>query len=526
MSTDPLPVINRHREAPDEVSAAEEKEYRDYRETTDLREPYRIPPIFLKNTKKFKAPHLITSETPLLVFINAKSGGHVGPHLAGILSRALGTAQVFDVSKDRPGPVLATLWQNLKSSQDEGDERASVILENLRIVVAGGDGTATWVLGEIAKLKLDPEPPLAVMPLGTGNDLSVSFGWGKAFQWSWVRTIAQQYRTLKRYHEAEVKSLDRWHLSIESSSSSPDVFEDTPHSLLPLPETPKKVQGHFWNYFSIGLDAEAAHSFHELRESRPWLASGRLMNQAWYGWFSCTSGWFCGAPSLTPQVKLRVRGGPAGNAWREIPIPSSIRAIVFLNLQTYGGGRDIWGLADKTNLTRKGLKEPIFNDGAIEIVGLHSGWHTAVVMGQLNARIHAKRLAQCSEVDMDLAAAQYDGDVKGMESRRRRKSHKTYMQIDGEPWEQEIPVVNGGGGEEVGVKRGVVVVDVNGESDDHGEEEESVAPLKVRISLEGQSKVLMNLKDIQGNKKVRSLIRRNSILSRLNPSSILGGGLI
>jgi diacylglycerol kinase (ATP) len=50
------------------------------------------------------------------------------------------------------------------------------------------------------------------------------------------------------------------------------------------------VSGCFWNYFSVGLDAEAAYGFHRLREEKPWAASSRLANQAWYSFFSCTSG--------------------------------------------------------------------------------------------------------------------------------------------------------------------------------------------------------------------------------------------
>lgn len=49
-------------------------------------------------------------------------------------------------------------------------------------------------------------------------------------------------------------------------------------------------QGMFWNYFSVGLDAKAAWSFHSLREEKPALASSRAANQFWYSAFSCTSG--------------------------------------------------------------------------------------------------------------------------------------------------------------------------------------------------------------------------------------------
>lgn len=46
--------------------------------------------------------------------------------------------------------------------------------------VAGGDGTVGWVLGclgELHKQGSESVPPVGIIPLGTGNDLSRSFGW-------------------------------------------------------------------------------------------------------------------------------------------------------------------------------------------------------------------------------------------------------------------------------------------------------------------------------------------------------------
>lgn len=78
-----------------------------------------------------------------------------------------------------------------------------------------------------------------------------------------------------------------------------------------------------------------------------------------------------------------------------------------VRVQTYSGGRDIWGLHDDSDKpqrpeeVRKHFKKPIFDDGEIEVVGLRSGWHTWAVLSQLSRRVHGERLGQGSEVVVD-----------------------------------------------------------------------------------------------------------------------------
>ncbi len=101
--------------------------------------------------------------------------------------------------------------------------------------------------------------------------------------------------------EATPVDLDCWRVTIDLPSR--DLLGHVPHSLSADPSTSgrdsgggaggdggARLQGMFWNYLSVGLDAKAAFGFHSLRERKPYLTVGRMTNQLWYSVFSCTSG--------------------------------------------------------------------------------------------------------------------------------------------------------------------------------------------------------------------------------------------
>lgn len=57
-------------------------------------------------------------------------------------------------------------------------------IPNIFFVIAGGDGTICSVLNYIKTLPRwkNINPPAAILPLGTGNDLSRSLGWGGSIE--------------------------------------------------------------------------------------------------------------------------------------------------------------------------------------------------------------------------------------------------------------------------------------------------------------------------------------------------------
>ncbi len=332
------------------------------------------------------------------------------------------------MTRYQPGAVLKQLWSTLE--RHSGDENAAYIKSHLRIIVAGGDGTITWVLGCIADLGLSPAPPVGILPLGTGNDLSINLGWGKKFNESWVH---EKYidGTFAKYRNAAVQKVDFWDMTM--TVPDPSFYGDLPNPISRDACDSTLTRARFWNYFSIGVDAEASYNFHNLRENNPCLASSRSINQMWYGVFTCGTGWFCGGVRPIDRfASIKIKES-SSDEWKELTVPSSISAIILLNLQTYGGGRDIWGVKNKKNLAKKQFKPPSCDDGLIEVLGFKNGWHTAMVMGEVNSSsIHAKRLAQCNAIELTIRS-------------RNDRGQQVYMQMDGEPWKQKVPVCHTGG---------------------------------------------------------------------------------
>ncbi|GAA0145305.1 kinase [Lithospermum erythrorhizon] len=114
---------------------------------------------------------------PVIVFINSRSGGQLGGELLVTYRTLLNKNQVIDLGEKAPEKVLHQLYFNFDKHHKNGDNLAAQIQKKLRIIVAGGDGTAGWLLGVVSDLKLAHAPPIATVPLGTGNNLPFAFGW-------------------------------------------------------------------------------------------------------------------------------------------------------------------------------------------------------------------------------------------------------------------------------------------------------------------------------------------------------------
>ncbi|XP_028023359.1 diacylglycerol kinase eta isoform X6 [Balaenoptera acutorostrata] len=188
-----------------------------------------IPPIALNSTDSdgFCRATFSFCVSPLLVFVNSKSGDNQGVKFLRRFKQLLNPAQVFDLMNGGPHLGLR-LFQKF---------------DNFRILVCGGDGSVGWVLSEIDKLNLNKQCQLGVLPLGTGNDLARVLGWGGSYD-----DDTQLPQILEKLERASTKMLDRWSIM---------TYElKLPAKASLLPEPPEASEEF---YMTIYEDSVAAH---------------------------------------------------------------------------------------------------------------------------------------------------------------------------------------------------------------------------------------------------------------------------
>jgi diacylglycerol kinase (ATP) len=326
--------------------------------------------------------------TPLLVFINSRSGGKMGLHVLRQVRKWLNPVQVYDLSHQSPVEPL----------------RRFIGLPRLRILVCGGDGTVGWVLGALDEIGAPRQPPIAVLPLGTGNDLARVLGWGAGFS-----APTDVSEVLSEVEAAHVSLLDRWQVDIGGSQ--------------------KRVVLN--NYLGIGVDAQVALEFHEQRERSPGLFMSQFVNKLWYSQFGAKNFLVRTCAGLPNKITLVCDG-------RRIALPEGTEGVILLNINSYGGGSKLWhddaesddedsDSASETDDDERsqtssiGSLDPTAHfgpssphDGLLDVVAVYGTLH----LGQMQVGLSkAVRLCQAKAVNITL-------------------KETVPVQIDGEPWLQ------------------------------------------------------------------------------------------
>lgn len=324
---------------------------------------------------------LAEDAAPLLVFVNSKSGGQMGPYLLEGLRSNLNPLQVVDLHNTGPRAALK-LFANVP---------------NVRILVAGGDGTVAWILQTLDELDVAKKPPVGILPLGTGNDLARVLGWGGGYSNELISELLVQIL------EAHPVPLDRWQVEIaltDPVTSMNKLASAAGQLALKEGAPPKKKEIVFQNYLGIGVDAQAALLFHRTRNARPQLFFSAITNKLLYGAFGAKDFLEHSCAGLHKSIRIYADGVRQ-------TIPPEAEGVILLNINSFAGGVRMWEREGSYGMSS-------MQDGLVDIVVVHGALH----LGQLNMGVDKPvRICQAREVRVVI-------------------DKKVPMHVDGEPWEQ------------------------------------------------------------------------------------------
>uniref|UniRef100_A0A1I7WZ50 Diacylglycerol kinase n=1 Tax=Heterorhabditis bacteriophora TaxID=37862 RepID=A0A1I7WZ50_HETBA len=231
-------------------------------------------------------------------------------------------------------------------------------IHNCNVLVCGGDGTIGWVLESMDKMEnLFPHgrPPVAVLPLGTGNDLARCLRWGGGYENESLHKILQQIE------KATLIEVDRWQIRIipKEDLKKKEKGDPQPYNIIN-------------NYFSIGV----RFRYFELGTSETLSSSCKNLHE---------------------QIDIHCDGETI-----DLGQDASLEGIALLNIHSIYGGSNLWGRSRKgkgriTFPHMSSGQEKMQLQTRVQDIG-----DGLIEMGQIKAGVRgARRLSQCATVVID-----------------------------------------------------------------------------------------------------------------------------
>ena len=258
-------------------------------------------------------------------------------------------------------------------------ENDCVTVENpVRIIIAGGDGTVVWGMQEALEHNVNLEKvAFGTIPYGTGNDFARVFGWGWTSPGAIFNNDMTIFKSLVReWLNADTSSFDLWDVTFEVTKRGHiKKWKNTMPTILrninkkPLRTMTKTMS----NYFSIGVESRIGMAFDSKRTGSQTINKGIYALEGLKNMFAppirladavhdCTadSDLFFTTDTSSVDGPL-LTGNPA--------------SIIFLNIQSFAGGCDIWADSNSDALENgdpREFSQPSPSDGKLEVIAYQS----------------------------------------------------------------------------------------------------------------------------------------------------------
>lgn len=321
-----------------------------------------------------------------IFIINYKSGSRKGEEMHKLLNNI--GIKTYDMYKLSKSIYIQNKLYNL-------------INNDTIIAICGGDGSISWCCSIIDNLLINKEfPKIVIVPMGTGNDLSRTLGWGiKNLTYHKIMQLLEKIKICQRLDR--ISKIDWW--EIEYLDCDKEKVKNLPKRML--------------CYLSFGYDAKITYNYQNDRNKDPEKFNSQIYNKLMYIKYGIRELFNC---SSYISVKL--------DCDNEItPIPSNCRSLKLLNINSAAAGVFFWGDNEEES-----YNSPKINDNKLEIVSSYGLYN---LIGMNIGISSIERLSQSSEIIIDIKKGEF-------------------MQVDGEGFEmpkckikinrlKQIPIIVG-----------------------------------------------------------------------------------
>jgi hypothetical protein len=206
----------------------------------------------------------------------------------------------------------------------------------LRIVCAGGDGTISGIVHLLCELGISTAVSLAVMPLGTGNDVAKSLGLQGSPPAVNIESLSSFF---DRAASSPTRRVDVYSVSFSvHSEGSIHVLRSGVETVLPE----REVRGSSLLYTSVGLDAELVWEVEKRRQRHRYLnkllyalvGASFIITRLREKWLTSSS-----REKKDGELEEIIIDGERVAAEN---LPSSLVSLLALSSPSYAGGTTVW----------------------------------------------------------------------------------------------------------------------------------------------------------------------------------------